>query len=222
MGEEQHLAKLANSIVTFDVHDVKQIVQEALHAGISPYKILTEGLAKGIKIVGQRYENGEYFLPELVMAGETMKRAIYVLKPFLKSDKSGAKGRVVIGTVEGDIHDIGKNLVITFLTAAGLEVYDLGVDVPAEKFVEKVKETQASVLCLSALLTTTIPEMKNVIDTLKRAGIRERVKVVIGGAPLNEEIVKKVGADLYGGDAADGAALIIDRYFSDQTPSQDA
>jgi corrinoid protein of di/trimethylamine methyltransferase len=215
MNEEQHLAKLANAIVTFDVHEVKQIVREALRAGILSYKILTEGLALGIKIVGQKYENGEYFLPELVMAGETMKQAIYVLKPFLKTDKSGAKGRVVIGTVEGDIHDIGKNLVITFLTAAGLEVYDLGVDVPAGKFVKKVKETEASVLCLSALLTTTIPEMKNVIDTLKRVGIRKMVKVVVGGAPLNEEIAKKVGADLYGGDAADGAALIVDRYFSD-------
>lgn len=215
MSEEQHLAKLANSIVEFDVHNVKQIIQEALHIGISPYKIITDGLAKGMDIVGQRYENGEYFLPELVMAGETMKRAMNFLKPFIKSGNSGIKGKVVIGTVEGDIHNIGKNLVVTFLTAAGLEVYDLGVDVPAEKFVEKVKETGASVLCLSALLTTTVTEMKNVIEALKRAGIRNKVKVVVGGAPLNEEIARRIGADLYARDAVQDVSLIVDRYFRD-------
>lgn len=214
MSEERLLAKVTNSVVAFDVNNVKQIVQEALRMGIPPYKILTDGLAKGMNIVGQRYENGEYFLPELVMAGETMKRAIDVLKPFLKTEKSGVKGKVVIGTVEGDIHDIGKNLVITFLTSAGLEVYDLGVDVPAEKFVEKVMETGASVLCLSALLTTTIPEMKKVIEALKRAGIRDKVKVVVGGAPLNEEIAKSIGADLYGRDAVEGVNLIVNKYFS--------
>jgi 5-methyltetrahydrofolate--homocysteine methyltransferase len=198
----------------FDFNNIKELVQKALHAGISAYKIIMEGLAKGMDIVGEKYQRGEYFLAELVMAGETMKRAIEVLTPVLKAERATSKGKVVIGTVEGDIHDIGKNLVITFLTSAGLEVYDLGVDVPAQKFIDKIRETNATVLCLSALLTISIPEVKKVIDALKQANLRDKVKVVVGGAVINEEVAKEVGADLYGGDAANGAKLIVERYFS--------
>ena len=214
ISKEEYFERLAKSVVTFDIHNIEQIIREGLEAGIPPYEILMKGLAKGMDIVGQLYERGEYFLPELEMAAETMKRGIDILTPLLKANKSKVKGKVVIGTVEGDIHDIGKNLVAAFLRAAGLEVYDLGVDVPAEKFVEKVKETGARVLCLSALLTTTIPEMKNVIEALKKAGLRDKVKVVVGGAPVNEKIAKMVGADLYGGDASRAVKLIVKKYFS--------
>lgn len=175
--------KVANAVANLDLEHVKSIVQEALDAGIPPYEIAAKGLGKGMDIVGKRYENHEYFLPELVVAGEVMYAGLDVVKPLLKGKKDESRGVIVAGTVEGDIHDIGKNLFVTLATAAGFEVYNLGSDVSPKKFVEKVKEVNANVLGVSALITTTMDKMKNVIDELEKIGIRDKVKVIVGGTP---------------------------------------
>lgn len=199
--------KVANAVANLDLEHVKSIVQEALDAGIPPYEIAAKGLGKGMDIVGKRYENHEYFLPELVVAGEVMYAGLDVVKPLLKGKKDESRGVIVAGTVEGDIHDIGKNLFVTLATAAGFEVYDLGSDVSPKKFVEKVKEVNANVLGVSALITTTMDKMKNVIDELEKIGIRDKVKVIVGGAPLTEGFAKKIGADAFAPDALDGVRL---------------
>jgi len=198
------LEKISKAIVEFDIDNIKALINQALDAGISALDIVTKGMAKGMEIVGRKYEEKEYFLAELIMAGEVMKTGMEVLEPHLKATPIGKRGVVVVGTVKGDLHDIGKNIVITLLRSSGFEVHDLGVDVDAEKFVEKVKETNADILALSALLTTTMVEMENVIKALKEAGIRDRVKVIIGGAPITEEFASKIGADAFAVDAVQG------------------
>jgi len=172
------LEKISKAIVEFDIDNIKNLVNQALEAGIPALDIVTKGMAKGMEIVGKKYEEKEYFLAELIMAGEVMKTGMEVLEPHLKATPVGRKGVVVIGTVKGDLHDIGKNIVITLLRSSGFEVHDLGVDVDAQRFVEKVKETNADILALSALLTTTMVEMENVIKALKEASIRDKVKVI--------------------------------------------
>jgi len=186
---------------------MKEAAQEAVKAGIPPLKAVLEGMATGMDNVGERYERGEFFLPELMMAGETMKAGMEILEPYLRAAKAKATGTVVIGTVKGDIHDIGKNIVMMPLTSAGFEVRDLGVDVLAERFVEETKKTGADIVAMSALLSTTIPYMKTVIDELEKAGLRDKVKVIIGGASLIEEDVKKLGADALGKDAITGLEI---------------
>lgn len=198
------MEKISKAIVEFDIDNIKNLVNQALEAGIPALDIVTKGMAKGMEIVGKKYEEKEYFLAELIMAGEVMKTGMEVLEPHLKATPVGKKGVVVIGTVKGDLHDIGKNIVITLLRSSGFEVHDLGVDVDAQRFVEKVKETNADILALSALLTTTMVEMENVIKALKEASIRDKVKVIIGGAPITEEFASKIGADAFAVDAVQG------------------
>jgi 5-methyltetrahydrofolate--homocysteine methyltransferase len=183
------------------------VVKETLDAGVSPYEVAAKGLGKGMDIVGKKYENHEYFLPELVVAGEVMYSGLEVVKPLLAGKAERGKGVIVAGTVEGDIHDIGKNLFVMLATAAGFEVHDLGNDVSAKKFSEKAKEVDADFIGLSALITTTMEKMKSVIDELKKAGIRDKVKVIVGGAPLTESFAKKIGADAFAADALDGIRL---------------
>ncbi|HDN62846.1 MAG TPA: cobalamin-binding protein [Candidatus Bathyarchaeota archaeon] len=204
MGKEEILEKISKAIVEFDIDNIKNLVNQALEAGIPALDIVTKGMAKGMEIVGKKYEKKEYFLAELIMAGEVMKTGMEVLEPHLKATPVGRKGVVVIGTVKGDLHDIGKNIVITLLKSSGFEVHDLGVDVDAQRFVEKVKETNADILALSALLTTTMVEMENVIKALKEASIRDKVKVIVGGAPITEEFASKIGADAFAVDAVQG------------------
>ncbi|RLG96289.1 cobalamin-binding protein [Candidatus Bathyarchaeota archaeon] len=204
MGKEEILEKISKAIVEFDIDNIKNLVNQALEAGIPALDIVTKGMAKGMEIVGKKYEEKEYFLAELIMAGEVMKTGMEVLEPHLKATPVGRKGVVVIGTVKGDLHDIGKNIVITLLKSSGFEVHDLGVDVDAQRFVEKVKETNADILALSALLTTTMVEMENVIKALKEASIRDKVKVIVGGAPITEEFASKIGADAFAVDAVQG------------------
>ncbi|RLI22176.1 cobalamin-binding protein [Candidatus Bathyarchaeota archaeon] len=204
MGKEEILEKISKAIVEFDIDNIKNLVNQALEAGIPALDIVTKGMAKGMEIVGKKYEEKEYFLAELIMAGEVMKTGMEVLEPHLKATPVGRKGVVVIGTVKGDLHDIGKNIVITLLRSSGFEVHDLGVDVDAQRFVEKVKETNADILALSALLTTTMVEMENVIKALKEASIRDKVKVIVGGAPITEEFASKIGADAFAVDAVQG------------------
>lgn len=201
--EREILEKIKNYLANIEIDKVPDAVKEALNKGIPPLKIINEALAPAMNIVGKKFEEGEYFLAELVAAGETFKEVLDILRPLLL--KSGEKikrlGKVVIGTVRGDLHDIGKNIVATMLESAGFEVYDLGADVPPEEFVKKAKEVNADIVAMSALLTTTMIEMKNVIEELKKAGIRDKVKVIIGGAPVTEEFAREIGADAYAEDA---------------------
>ena len=206
-SEEEILAKLRDAIVNLDIDAVQKAAKEAIESGIPAYKAVVEGMAKGMQIVGQKYENGEYFLAELIMAGETMKEGMAILEPHLKAGDIKAAGKVVIGTVKGDLHDIGKNVVITLLKAANFDVIDLGVDVSPEQFVEAVKKHEPDIVAMSALLTTTMIEMESVIKSLKEAGLRDKVKVIIGGAPITPEYAEKIGADAAAKDAIEGVRI---------------
>jgi len=205
--EKEVLAKLRDAIVNLDIDGVKKAAEEALAAGIPAYKAVIDGMAKGMGIVGQKYEDGEYFLAELIMAGETMKEGMAVLEPHLKVGDIKTAGKVVIGTVRGDLHDIGKNVVATLLKAANFEVIDLGVDISAEQFIETVKKENPDILAMSALLTTTMIEMENVMKALEKEGLRDKVKVIIGGAPITPEYAKKIGADAAAKDAVEGIRI---------------
>ncbi|MEM1574668.1 MAG: corrinoid protein [Nitrososphaerota archaeon] len=209
MNEDKILQMLKESILSFDVEKAVNAAKEAIKANIDPIKAIEEGFTKGIREVGELFAKGEIFLPELIMAGEAMKAAIEILKPLIPSGK-GLKslGKVVIGTVAGDLHDIGKSIVVSMLTANGFEVYDLGVDVPTEAFIKKVKEVNANILGLSALLTSTLPEMKKIIDELKKEGLRNKVKVIIGGAATTQKYANEIGADAWAGDAIEAVSKI--------------
>lgn len=202
---EEILAKLRDAIVHFDIDGVKATADQALKMGVSPYEAVMKGMAEGMNVVGKKYQEGEYFLAELIMAGETMKEGLGVLEPHIDKENMTPEGIVVIGTVQGDLHDIGKNVVATLLGASGFEVHDLGVDVPPEKFVEESKASRADIVGLSALLTMTMHNMSTVIDRLKAAGIE--AKVIVGGAPVTEEFAKNVGADGYARDAVEGVGI---------------
>ncbi|RJS76074.1 cobalamin-binding protein [Candidatus Bathyarchaeota archaeon] len=205
--EKEVLAKLRDAIVNLDIDGVKKAAEEALAAGIPAYKAVVDGMAKGMEVVGQKYEDGEYFLAELIMAGETMKEGMTVLEPHLKAGDIKTAGKVVMGTVRGDLHDIGKNVVATLLKAANFEVIDLGVDISAEQFIETVKKENPDILAMSALLTTTMIEMENVMKALEKEGLRDKVKVIIGGAPITPEYAKKIGADAAARDAVEGIRI---------------
>lgn len=206
-SREEIFEKLRDCIVVFDIEGVKKATEEAIHMGISPTDVIMKGLSKGMDIVGEKYSRNEYFLAELIMAGETMKEAMSVLKPYMEKEDVPKIGTVVLGTVLGDLHDIGKNILATLLTAAGFNVIDLGVDVPPEKFIEAVKENKADILAMSALLTTTMVNMKAVIDALVKEGLRNKVKVIVGGAPLTDEFARQIGADACGKDAVEGVNI---------------
>lgn len=189
--------------MSLDSEKVKEDVNSALRKGTEPLKIV-DSLADGMRMVGERYEAGEFFLPELMMAGEIMKGAMAIITPFLRrSERVQRMGKVVLGTVEGDLHDIGKNIVKTMLTSAGFEVVDLGADVSAKRFVESIRKEQPKIVGMSALLTSTMDGMKEVVDELKREGLRKGLKILIGGAPIEEDFARRIGADAYGKDAMD-------------------
>jgi corrinoid protein of di/trimethylamine methyltransferase len=201
--------QLNAAIIDGDEELTLSLTQQALDQGLSPLEIINEGLTPGIDTVGEKFSCGEYFLPHLVMAGNAMKAAMGILDPKLKASGLTREtlGTVVLGTVAGDIHEIGKSLVGTMLTASGFVVYDLGVDVPTEKFVETVRETGANLVGLSALLTTTMSVQRNVIEALKEAGLRDQVRVMLGGAPVNSQWAQDIGADGYAEDATGAVAL---------------
>ena len=197
------LQNLRKAVEEFDAEKAREAAIEAVKSGFDPVKAIEEGLAKGIKTIGDLFEKGEIFLPELIMAAEAMKAGTQILMDEVRKRGLNVKklGKVVIGTVHGDIHDIGKNIVISMLEASGFKVIDLGVDVPTEKFVAKVKEVKPDILAMSALLTTTMTKMEEVIKALEKENLRGKVKVMVGGAPVSEEWAKKIGADGYGADA---------------------
>ncbi|MAZ02456.1 MAG: cobalamin-binding protein [Sneathiella sp.] len=173
-----------------------------LERGWEPYKVLTDALVEGMRIVGIDFRDGILFVPEVLLAANSMKAGMAILKPLLAETDAPKAGKMVIGTVKGDIHDIGKNLVIMMMEGAGFEVIDLGINNPVEKYLEALEEHKPDIIGMSALLTTTMPYMKVVIDTMKEKGIRDDYIVMVGGAPLNEEFADSVGADAYGRDAA--------------------
>ncbi len=205
--EKEILNRLIDCIVNLDIDGVQQACKDALAAGIPPFRAVMEGMAKGMDVVGQKYEAKEYFLAELIMAGETMKEGMTILQPHLKPGDLKVTGKVVIGTVRGDLHDIGKNIVATLLKAAGFDTIDIGTDVPAEKFVEAVRERKPDIVGMSALLTVTMTEMETVIKELKKAGLRDEVKVIIGGAPITSDYAKKIGADAAAKNAVEGVNI---------------
>lgn len=187
--------------------DIKMLVPKALEEGVPAKEILEDGLLAGMSIVGTKFKNNEIFVPEVLIAARAMKAGTDILKPYLVSDNVQAVGKVVLGTVKGDLHDIGKNLVKMMLEGKGLEVIDLGVDVDPQTFVDTAKSEGAKIICCSALLTTTMGEMKNVVDLCKAEGIRDDVKIMIGGAPITDEYCREIGADAYTSDAASCAEV---------------
>jgi corrinoid protein of di/trimethylamine methyltransferase len=186
---------------------VVQYVQQALEEGFAPQQILNEGLLPGMDVVGQKFKNNEVFVPEVLVAARAMNAGAEILKPLLAEAGVGTPGKMVLGTVKGDLHDIGKNLVKMMVEGKGIEVIDLGVDVSAEAFVEAAKEHNADIIGCSALLTTTMPVMAEVVKAVEAAGLKDKVKVMIGGAPVTEEFCKSVGADYYTSDAASAATV---------------
>ena len=186
---------------------VVQYVQQALEEGFAPQQILHEGLLPGMDVVGQKFKNNEVFVPEVLVAARAMNAGAEILKPLLAEAGVGTPGKMVLGTVKGDLHDIGKNLVKMMVEGKGIEVIDLGVDVSAEAFVEAAKEHNADIIGCSALLTTTMPVMAEVVKAVEAAGLKDKVKVMIGGAPVTEEFCKSVGADYYTSDAASAATV---------------
>ncbi|MBC2741832.1 MAG: corrinoid protein [Desulfosarcina sp.] len=194
-----------------DADGVKAKVQAALDQGVPAGDILNHALIAGMDIVGDRMESGDMFIPEVLMAAQSMSVGLDVLKPLLAEEDATAKGRVIIGTVKGDLHDIGKNLVAMMLESGGLEVNNLGVDIPPEEFVNQVQAHDANMVCLSALLTTTMPMMKATMDALVEAGIRDRIKVMVGGAPVTQGFADEIGADGYSPDA--GSAVKMAKAF---------
>ena len=184
---------------------VAELVQQALDEGVAPASILDNGLLAGMSIIGTKFKNNEVFVPEVLVAARAMKKGAEVLQPILTAAGIKAKGTAVIGTVQGDLHDIGKNLVKMMMEGHGIEMIDLGVDVSPERFVEAVKEHNASIICCSALLTTTMVEMKNVVDLVKNSGLGDKVKVMVGGAPVTQAFCDQIGADCYTPDAASAA-----------------
>ena len=201
------MPELAEALRDLKEAEVYRLEEEQLSQGISPLKIVEE-CNQGMTAVGELFSANTYFISQLIYSAGILKTVMKKLEPILKDTQSaGLRGKVVIGTVKGDIHDIGKNIVITLLRGGGFEVFDLGVDVQPERFLEAVRESQAKVLGLSALLTTTYPAMKTVVDTLTEAGIRDKVKVIIGGAPCNEQVRVFSGADYYSRDAVEGVNL---------------
>ncbi len=206
---EELFQKLTDSIVDCDPDAVEALTRQALEVGLEPLAIISQGLTKGMQIVGERFQCGDAFLPDLIIAAEGMQRAMQLLEPELlkRQQTVESAGVVVLGTVKGDIHEIGKTLVGTMLSANGFKVYDLGTDVPTETFIAKVKETGANILGLSSLLTTTMVVQREVIEALKTAGIRQQVKVMVGGAPVTRTWASQIGADGYAEDATGAVTL---------------
>jgi 5-methyltetrahydrofolate--homocysteine methyltransferase len=202
------LKELGDSVLAYQPKKAEELTQEALGEGKSAGEILNEGLIPAMDIVGKKYEAGEIYVPEMLMAAKSMKAALAILRPILAETGVESKGRVVIGTVEGDLHDIGQNLVSIMFEGAGYDVHNLGIDNTKDAFAGAIKEHKPHVLALSALLTTTMVQMPEVLEALKDAGVRDDLKVIIGGAPVTQEYADQIGADGYAKDAAAAVTLV--------------
>jgi len=198
---------IGDALIACDEGKVLDLVKSGLGQGVPAKDLLSQGLIAGMDQVGERMEKEEMFIPEVLVAAKAMSAAVQILKPLLAEGETGAQGRVVIGTVKGDLHDIGKNLVAMMLESAGMEVYNIGVDVAPDKFVGELKARNANILALSALLTTTMPMMKETVAAVAKAGIRDQVKILVGGAPVTLAYAKDIGADGYAPDAGSASKL---------------
>ncbi len=196
------LQALAEAVIKGQKEEAERLTQEAIDEGVKPSEIINDGLIAGMSVVGEKFKNNEYYVPEVLIAARAMQSSMAKVKPLLTEGEMESKGKVAIGTVKGDLHDIGKNLVAMMLEGGGYEVVDLEVDVAPEQFVSACSEQGCNVVALSALLTTTMPSMKDTIDALKEAGLRDDVKVIIGGAPVTQSYADEIGADGYAPDAA--------------------
>ena len=206
---EELFKKMAQAVIDGEAEDAEALAQQALDEGVDPLEAINKGFTAGMDVVGELYSTGEYFLPDLIMGGEAMKAALAVLEPALKAAGQAREvlGKVVLGTVKGDIHEIGKSLVGSMLSANGFEVYDLGIDVESEAFVAKAREYDADIVALSALLTTTMLHQRDVIEHLSEAGLRDRVKVMVGGSPVTPDWANRIGADGFAEDAANAVVV---------------
>jgi len=196
------LKEIADNLIKGKAPEVKELVQKAIDEGEDVEKVLNEGLVAGMSVVGAKFKANEFYVPEVLIAARAMKAGMGILRPILAEKNIKGIGTVVLGTVRGDLHDIGKNLVAMMLEGAGFEIIDLGVDVSPEKFIETAKEKKADLVGLSALLTTTMPSMKDVVKAVGDSGLKDKVKVMIGGAPLTQSYADEIGADGYAPDAA--------------------
>lgn len=206
--KEQYLSDAKKAIRVADQDKVEEIAEKAIAEGIDPVELLEDGFVAGITEVGMLFEEEKIFLPELMLSAKAMKKATEICNKAIPKERAKQKGKVVLGTVEGDIHDIGKSIVESFLSANGFEVYDLGRDVKAKDFIDKAVEVDADVIAASALLTTTMPKQQELVDELKKAALRDRFKTIIGGAPVDQKWADEIGADAYAEDAAGAAQKI--------------
>ncbi len=198
---------IADALKAGNAPKVKELVEAAVAEGVDPSKIVNEALIVGMGEIGVLFKNNEVYVPEVLIAARAMHAGLGVVKPLLAEQDIASAGKIVLGTVKGDLHDIGKNLVGMMLEGAGFEVIDLGIDIPAEKFVEAIKTNKPEVVAMSALLTTTMPAMKETIEAIKAAGLRDEVKIMVGGAPVTQNFSDEIGADGYAPDAASAADL---------------
>lgn len=206
--------KLSESVILGNTDETKKLTQQALDEGAQAHEILEKGLLPAMDVVGQRMKSGEMFIPEVLLSARTMGAGMEILRPLLSENDADGIGTVIMGTVEGDLHDIGKNLVGMMLEGSGFKVVDLGTGVKPQAFVEAVKDYKPRIVGMSALLTTTMPKMKETVDAIKEAGIREQVKIMAGGAPVTQEFCDKIGADAYGdnaGSAVEKAKALVNR-----------
>jgi 5-methyltetrahydrofolate--homocysteine methyltransferase len=210
------LSSLYEAILNGDNASALEVTKAALAAGTDPGRLVSDYMIPAMDEVGRRFESEEYFVPDLLLSGRAMKAALDILRPLLAATGAQPAGRVVIGTVKGDLHDIGKNLVAAMLEGGGFEVTDLGTDVAPEKFVEAISTKHANLVCLSALLTVTMPAMRTTVEALKCAGVRDRVKVMIGGAPVTAQYAREIGADGYSENAS--AAVALARRLATEAP----
>ena len=210
MDVEKYLASLKESIVNLDFNAVVKVAKKAMDESIDPHLAIIEGMVPGMAIVGEKFENGEYFLSELVVAAEVMKEGLKVVNPYLKGETPKRLGRVVIATVEGDHHDLGKSIVTSLLRVYSFEVADLGVDVATDKIIDAVKEHKPAILGMSALLTLTMPKMGEVIEALKASNLREKVKVILGGTSVTSEFAESIGADHKAVNALEGVKKCVE------------
>ncbi len=205
-----HMANLTSiyeAVLAGKFNDAVENVKQELAGGTDPQQIINQGLIPAMEEIGKRFEAGQAFVPQMLLSARAMKSSLEVIKPLLSAGAGSSVGKVVIGTVKGDLHDIGKNLVASMLEGVGFEVIDLGIDVPTEKFIDSLRENQAQILCMSALLTTTMTMMEVVIEALEEAGMRQGVKVMVGGAPVTENFAAQIGADGYSDNANAAAKL---------------
>ena len=203
------LIEISEQLQKGKAKDVKALVEQAVAEGISAKNILEEGLLSGMGVIGAKFKNNEVFVPEVLVAARAMNMGAAVLKPLLAEAGVESNGKVCLGTVKGDLHDIGKNLVKMMMEGKGLEVIDIGIDVPADKFVQTAIDEGCDIIACSALLTTTMGEMQTIVDAAKAAGIREKVKIMVGGAPITQAFCEQIGADAYSPDAASAADVAI-------------